>query len=396
VNAFGLTFVPLNQYQRCTLQTVGFSIIADDRHYLENLFELLVYIVQAITTFVLSLALNHQRKYRGYVSHDDDMDDDDPLAPIYGLSHENRIYATPPLASMIIPPPPTNATLFGKPIPAALPGAPTEYDSLIRRSIPGSIYAVPATPIDINGHGVNRSRNSAAAVAAAAAAASSNNKRVCGGRRCSTVRAVLFSLEAVFFILFVIYLVGLYLKFANIGTQHSDVYGWIFFGVYLLQRIPPVILVMVIIMGGVCDRDRSSAASTRGPSVASRLILAAGSILNALNEMPAEFWVNALRNSTLLRLCLVYHTCDVNGTDELPPISAAGCVFYIASLFDMVNLLYGLSLVLYFIFLRAEYLRNMESCLWESIAVNVNGVRSFQHIRYSCPYHTYTKGILTN
>jgi hypothetical protein len=56
---------------------------------------------------------------------------------------------------------------------------------------------------------------------------------------------------------------------------------------------------MGIIMGGVCDQDHSSVASTRGPSALSRVILGMASLFNALNEMPADFWVKALRSSAI-------------------------------------------------------------------------------------------------
>ncbi len=43
------------------------------------------------------------------------------------------------------------------------------------------------------------------------------------------------------------------------------------------------------------------------------------------------------------------------------------CVFYIASGVDLVHLLYVAGLVLYFFFLRSEYLRNMEQCVWSAV-----------------------------
>jgi hypothetical protein len=141
-------------------------------------FDLLIYIVQGIAAFVLSLALNHQRRYRGYTSQGDDEDSI--------VSHENRLYATPPLVHIPV-------TLFGKPIPSGLPGGATEYDSLIRRSaVPGSINAIAAPGLIGDGF-VGRKRT-----------------------KLQVIKALLFSIEAVLFLLFIIYLVGLYLKFAYV------------------------------------------------------------------------------------------------------------------------------------------------------------------------------------
>jgi hypothetical protein len=42
-------------------------------------------------------------------------------------------------------------------------------------------------------------------------------------------------------------------------------------------------------------------------------------------------------------------------------------VFWVASGVDLVHLLYVIGLVLYFFFLRSEYHRNMEECIWRTV-----------------------------
>ena len=43
------------------------------------------------------------------------------------------------------------------------------------------------------------------------------------------------------------------------------------------------------------------------------------------------------------------------------------CIFNGFSLMDLMEFLYGLSLLCFFLFLRGEYLRNMEECIWKTV-----------------------------
>jgi hypothetical protein len=50
-----------------------------------------------------------------------------------------------------------------------------------------------------------------------------------------------------------------------------------------------------------------------------------------------------------------------------PLAFGSGCVIYVASGTDLIHVFYVAGLVLYFFFLRSEYLRNMEQCVWSAV-----------------------------
>ncbi len=57
----------------------------------------------------------------------------------------------------------------------------------------------------------------------------------------------------------------------------------------------------------------------------------------------------------------------------LPPtiwslVLPRGCYFYIGSITDLLQLLHLISVVFFFVFLRAEFQRNMEECIWTTVS----------------------------
>eukprot|EP01122_Echinamoeba_exundans_P003610 TRINITY_DN13690_c0_g1_i1.p1 TRINITY_DN13690_c0_g1~~TRINITY_DN13690_c0_g1_i1.p1 ORF type:complete len:400 (+),score=45.80 TRINITY_DN13690_c0_g1_i1:41-1240(+) len=282
---------------RTACQCVVFGISSPQRHYIDNIFQLFVLIIQGISAFCLSLALNHQYRYRSKTNEVDPFID-----PIITGKHEARVYA------------PANQRSFsGAVVPSSARGS-NENQALLQPNS-NSINAVDVSKI-------------------------------------AFLRRALLSPEAVFFVLFVAYLVGLYLKVANLGTIRTGVIYLVFMAIYIIQRIPPIVLVVVIVLKGVCCQKQDAAdsnnginadnAQPEGPTIWSKIFLIIATVLHGFNDLPYDFWADVL--------------------------TQLGCVFYIASWLDLVHILYFVALLFFFIFLRAEYHRNRENCLYETVA----------------------------
>jgi hypothetical protein len=236
-----------------------FGISSPQRHYIDNLFQLFVLIIQGISAFCLSLALNHQYRYRSKSNEVDPFID-----PIITGKHEARVYA------------PANQRSFS----ASASTSSNENQSLL-----------PPSGASINAVDVSKS---------------------------AFLRRALLSPEAVFFVLFVAYLVGLYLKVAcvrtqsthmhhspwidfsflfcrNVGTIRTGVIYWVFMAIYIIQRIPPIVLVVIIVLKGVCCQKREVTDSNginadnsqpEGPTIWSKLFLIIATVLHGFNDLP--------------------------------------------------------------------------------------------------------------
>jgi len=81
--------------------------------------------------------------------------------------------------------------------------------------------------------------------------------------------------------------------------------------------------------------------ATEGPTKKSKIYLIGAAIVNVAGDIPLNIW-----------------------SSILPDV----CIFGIASAVDLVHLCYLCSLILFFLFLRSEYLRNMEECIWTTVS----------------------------
>jgi len=135
--------------------------------------------------------------------------------------------------------------------------------------------------------------------------------------------------ETLFFFMFVIYLVFLYLQ---IMKSDDKLYEILFLCAFAVQRLPIVILVFII-----CYTRNSS----DGPTKQSKFYLMVAAILNVIGDLPLVVWSSML---------------------------PGGCVFVIASWVDFIHIFYIASLIFFFLFLRSEYLRNMEECIWTTVS----------------------------
>eukprot|EP01137_Pigoraptor_chileana_P030821 Opistho-2@17820 len=155
----------------------------------------------------------------------------------------------------------------------------------------------------------------------------------------SSVMSFIASTESLFLSLFVFYIVCLFLVLMK---NETAVYGWLFFTANVFQRIP------VLVLGAIVALRENGA---DGPSRASRLCIAAGVALNIICDFPPSWWQAVLPDA---------------------------CPLYFASYVDILIAFFLVSLVLFFTFLRAEYLRNMEDCIWTTVSqIQEFNVRQF-------------------
>jgi len=71
--------------------------------------------------------------------------------------------------------------------------------------------------------------------------------------------------------------------------------------VFVLQRIPSLILAAIIIITGACDQP-STVQRQRGPSVLSKVGLAIALVLSLVNEIPVDFWTQLVGFGSYLKL----------------------------------------------------------------------------------------------
>jgi len=144
----------------------------------------------------------------------------------------------------------------------------------------------------------------------------------------SWVRKTFTGAELLFFVLFLLYMIFLYLQV----TRSSATFEILFLCAFALQRIPVVVLSALIAF---------TQRTADGPSRQSRIFLLIGAIINVSFDLPVSLWSYILPDN---------------------------CVFVVASWVDLLHLLFLASLVLFFMFVRSEYRRNMEETIWNTVS----------------------------
>jgi hypothetical protein len=147
--------------------------------------------------------------------------------------------------------------------------------------------------------------------------------------------SLLVSIEGFLIVLFIIYMAALYLEMFTSSTETEQTFWIIFICVFVAQRVPLAVMAVTIVFN--CKAD--------GPTTRSRVLLIIAAILYFVNDLPASIWGKLYEY-------------------------APGCVFVVGSIVDLVHLLYLVSQIFFFLFLRSEYLRNAEECVWETVSAN--------------------------
>ncbi|EGG22442.1 hypothetical protein DFA_04564 [Cavenderia fasciculata] len=144
----------------------------------------------------------------------------------------------------------------------------------------------------------------------------------------TTVKRNITLPEIIFLLCFICFLTFLYVEI----VEENTVFYYILLGFFILQHIPILILVLMI------SFTRSGG---EGPTFKSRIFLILGAIFNISNYLPLFVW-----------------------SKYLP----GGCPLYVFSFVDLIQIFDFASLLFFFLFLRSEYVRNVEECIWTAVS----------------------------
>jgi len=129
------------------------------------------------------------------------------------------------------------------------------------------------------------------------------------------------------------------------NDSDSNIWLGVFIGTFGVQQFPIVVLVLFIVF--------QKGAGTDGPTRKSKTLLIVATLLSLFNSLPLNVWALILPDN---------------------------CYFWLGSLVDLIHLLYFGSLLFFFLFIRNEYLRNMEECIWTTVSQVQIGHFRFQTI----------------
>jgi len=169
-----------------------------------------------------------------------------------------------------------------------------------------------------------RFRSSAPVAQPTASGAPNDKDPLLGRPETGWLKAVGF-LEIVFAVLFLIYLVFLFL-----ALLRQSIFREIFLGAFVLQRIPILCMMVAVVARG----------STEGPTRKSKIVFLFAAIFHLVNDLPTFIWTQILPHD---------------------------CPFKIASWLDALSLFNFFSVILFFFFIRWEFLRNMEEVIWDKV-----------------------------
>jgi len=140
--------------------------------------------------------------------------------------------------------------------------------------------------------------------------------------------------EIFFTLLFILYLLFLLLVIL-ISGQPLEI---TFMVVLAVQRIPILCLMAIIVFVGP---QVSSSTTADGPSKKSKIFLFCASVVDVFCDVPLQLWAYILPDS---------------------------CIFALGSWVDMIHIISFLAPLFFFLFLRSEYLRNMEETIWTTVS----------------------------
>jgi hypothetical protein len=139
--------------------------------------------------------------------------------------------------------------------------------------------------------------------------------------------------ELLYFALFLLYLAFVFVMIVRRDDGDEWIWVSVFLAVFGLQRMPVLILAFLIALGKPLTPD--------GPTAWAKAYLVVGVIFSITNDLPIHIWAEVLPNE---------------------------CTFWVASWVDVIHIFYLPTLVCFFLFIRSEYLRNMEECIWTTVS----------------------------
>ena len=165
-------------------------------------------------------------------------------------------------------------------------------------------------------------------------------------KRVDRLKRILSGVDVFFMLICVAYIV---LAWLAVLFPRPVSLKWAFLGAFFMQRIPPLVLsAMIIFFPKVVDRPMSNGTVSEahdvpeGPSKRAKWLLGLATVLTSVSgDVPLSLWALAT--------------------------GPKNCVFWLASWVDLFHVLYVTGLILYFGFVRSEFLRNMEECIWGAV-----------------------------
>eukprot|EP01127_Copromyxa_protea_P018080 TRINITY_DN5613_c0_g1_i1.p1 TRINITY_DN5613_c0_g1~~TRINITY_DN5613_c0_g1_i1.p1 ORF type:complete len:341 (+),score=70.20 TRINITY_DN5613_c0_g1_i1:28-1050(+) len=148
------------------------------------------------------------------------------------------------------------------------------------------------------------------------------------------VKKILLGIETPLILLAVLYQIAVYALFQTNADSEDMTLFWVYVAFYALQRLPIFILLLSILI----KSDQNE-----GPSAASKALLSLGVFVNLVGEIPLTLWSLIIGS---------HSTCWFNAFGPL----------------DVINVSFVLSHIFLFFFLRAEFIRNKENCVWTIVS----------------------------
>lgn len=147
----------------------------------------------------------------------------------------------------------------------------------------------------------------------------------------------IFSIEFYMILLLFAYFILTYLRVRlasmNLSEWTRPTMEWVQFLSMIAQRVPSVGLVLIVL----------SYKMEVGPTRASKITLFIGMLLNFIGDLPVHFWIVKVFG-------YIPHDWQ--------------CIVWLGSGVDLILILNIVSLVFFFAFMRSEFLRNQEDCMY--------------------------------
>lgn len=140
--------------------------------------------------------------------------------------------------------------------------------------------------------------------------------------------------EIVLFTLFFVYLVFLYLNVTS--PPNRDAFYWVFLAACIAQKVP-----IIILTGVICANEDT----VEGTTLPSKIALVLGTLTTLALFVPPSLI-----------------------TEWMVAANVKACPLNFASWVDLLQWIYISSLGFYFYFLKSEYSRNVEECIWTTVS----------------------------
>uniref|UniRef100_A0A6B2LA55 Uncharacterized protein n=1 Tax=Arcella intermedia TaxID=1963864 RepID=A0A6B2LA55_9EUKA len=150
------------------------------------------------------------------------------------------------------------------------------------------------------------------------------------------IKLKLFRIESIFLALLLCFIISV----AGLFVIDSNVLYYLFIACFALQKLP-VFILLIMIFSIFPQKD------PEGPTVPMKVCLVIGVLMDLVNSFPVSIWQLILPNGEK-------------------------CILQTFSYIDIVHFLYFLAQILIFLFIRHEFYRNKEPCIYTTVQNHQN------------------------